>query len=180
MFWPKAPDFLDRAAWFAARTCLVQQVNSICDSLLLLFFFSSFCQVNKSIQALQWGVIEPQELSVWNSFFFAFLFIYIIFFRERWTLLVKSNSPALHEKSDLWWVSLEIIFSTYLILTLVNLSTKLCCSCSSERNVFPPRGEGDHDVFTNFRGNENERSRPFPSFPRRVYVWGLNFHSYWN
>ena len=47
------------------------------------------------------------------------------FFRESWTLLVKSNSPALHEKSDLWWISLEIIFWTYLISTLVKLSTKL-------------------------------------------------------
>lgn len=37
------------------------------------------------------------------------------------------------------------------------------------RGVFPPRGEGNHDVFTNFGGNEDERSGPFPSCPRPLF-----------
>lgn len=37
------------------------------------------------------------------------------------------------------------------------------------RGIFPPRGEGNHDVFTNFGGNEDERSRPFPSSPEPLF-----------
>lgn len=43
---------------------------------------------------------------------FCFPFYLYFFFRESWTLLVKSNSPSLHEKSNLWWISLKSFFGT--------------------------------------------------------------------